>query len=70
MHKVLSLSPLLLYGKLVLRSVLTPIAELQKDEVSLCSETDCGQDPPTRHRACKADAEINTISAELEACCL
>ena len=70
--KALGLSPLLLMGEACAAlSADTSCRAAEGRSLALCSETDHGQDPPTCCRACKADAEMTTISIELKAsCCL
>ena len=70
MDKALGLPPLLLIREACAAfSADTSCGAAGGRGLTLCSETDCGQDCPTSRRACKADTEINTSSAELGACC-
>lgn len=69
MDKALGLSPLLLVREACAAfSADTSCGTAEGRGLALCSKTDRGQDPSMCRRACKADTEINTISAELEAC--
>lgn len=72
MDKALGLLPLLLAWEAC--AVVSADSNCEASEgqgLILCSQTDCVLNPTMCHRTCKADAEININSAELEAfCCL
>lgn len=70
MDKALGLLPLLLaWEACAVVSADTNCEASEGQGLILCSQTDCVLNPTVCHRTCKADAEININSAELEACC-
>lgn len=69
MDKAVGLSPLLLIREACAAfSADTSCGTAEGRGLALCSKTAHEQDPSVCRRACKSEAEINTISAELEAC--